>query len=135
MSTNEAGTKQAKISQPETDKEKAGIGENIIKGKFSDSVSNINASVEKGVEELKSNLSDKTERLTEMAQQTLEKANNLGSRASDAVKDSASYVRSLDFEQAGAAVKKVMKEQPGLSIAIAGVAGLIVGLIVARRLK
>lgn len=78
-------------------------------------------------------LSDKAEIINEYAQQTIEKVNQIGQRTVEALANSSDFVRKFDISDARQQVKKTIKNKPELSIAVAGVFGLLVGLLIRRK--
>jgi ElaB/YqjD/DUF883 family membrane-anchored ribosome-binding protein len=47
--------------------------------------------------------------------------------------ESADYIQQFDYEEADAKVREYVRQNPGLSLLIAGVTGLIIGAIFRRR--
>jgi len=56
-----------------------------------------------------------------------------GKQASEWLDQSAEYVRQFDYKQADAKAREYVRQSPGRSLLIAGVAGLIFGAILRRR--
>ena len=56
-----------------------------------------------------------------------------GKQAAEILDESAEYIQQLDYEQADAKVREYVRQNPGLSLLIAGVTGLIIGAIFRRR--
>jgi ElaB/YqjD/DUF883 family membrane-anchored ribosome-binding protein len=56
-----------------------------------------------------------------------------GEQASAMLEQSADYVRELDYATVEASVRKYVKENPGRSLLVAGLAGLVIGAILRRR--
>jgi len=56
-----------------------------------------------------------------------------GKQASEWLDQSAEYVRQFDYKQADAKAREYVRQSPGRSLLIAGVAGLILGAILRRR--
>ena len=56
-----------------------------------------------------------------------------GKQAAEILDQSAEYVQQFDYEQADAKVREYARQNPGLSLVIAGVSGLIIGAIFRRR--
>lgn len=56
-----------------------------------------------------------------------------GSQASNWLDESAEYIRRFDYEQANLRVKDYVRQNPGRSLLMAGVAGLLIGAAVRRR--
>ena len=56
-----------------------------------------------------------------------------GKHASEWLDQSAEYVRQFDYKQADARVREYVRQSPGRSLLIAGVAGLILGAMLRRR--
>jgi ElaB/YqjD/DUF883 family membrane-anchored ribosome-binding protein len=56
-----------------------------------------------------------------------------GQQASEILEESAEYLKQLDLKNVEASVRDYVKRNPGQSILIAGVAGLVLGAILRRR--
>ena len=56
-----------------------------------------------------------------------------GKQASEWLDQSAEYVRQFDYKEADAKAREYVRQSPGRSLLIAGVAGLILGAIFRRR--
>ncbi len=56
-----------------------------------------------------------------------------GKQASEWLDQSAEYVRQFDYKQADTKAREYVRQSPGRSLLIAGVAGLILGAILRRR--
>lgn len=78
-------------------------------------------------------LSDKADIINEYAHNTIEKANQIGHRAADALAHSSDYVKNFDFAKTRQQIKGTIKDKPELSIAVAGVFGLLIGLLIGRK--
>ena len=64
------------------------------------------------------------------AQSTL---SQYGKQAAEVLDESAEYIQQFDYEQADAKARQYVRRNPGLSLLIAGVAGLIIGAVFQRR--
>jgi hypothetical protein len=53
--------------------------------------------------------------------------------ASEWLDQSAEYVRQFDYDKAGARIREHVAQNPGRSLAIAGIVGVIIGAIVRHR--
>ena len=78
-------------------------------------------------------LSDKADVINEYAHHTIEKANQIGHKAADALATSSDYVKNFDISETRQQVKASIKDKPELSIAIAGIFGLLIGLLIGRK--
>ncbi|MDI6851972.1 MAG: hypothetical protein QME75_00005 [Deltaproteobacteria bacterium] len=56
-----------------------------------------------------------------------------GRQASQMLEQSADYLREWDYEATEAQVRQYVKEKPGRSLLIAGIAGLVLGALMRRR--
>jgi ElaB/YqjD/DUF883 family membrane-anchored ribosome-binding protein len=56
-----------------------------------------------------------------------------GKQAAHWLDQSAEYIQDFDYEEFNARVREYVRENPGLSLVIAGVAGLIFGAVVRRK--
>lgn len=80
-------------------------------------------------------LEDKAGNLNEYARQAIDKANQIGHRAADALNSSSEYINDFDFEKTKQQVVETIKEKPQIGFAIAGFFGLIIGLLLGRKTK
>ena len=55
-----------------------------------------------------------------------------GKQAAEVLDESADYIQQFDYEQADAKVREYVRQNPGLSLLIAGFTGLIIGAIFRR---
>ena len=78
-------------------------------------------------------LGDKADVINEYAYKTIEKANEIGHRAADVLAVSSNYVKNFDFAEARQQVTTTIKNKPELSIAVAGIFGLLIGLLIGRN--
>ena len=74
-------------------------------------------------------------KVDEYAHQTVEKANQIGHKAADVLASSSDYIKNFDLEETKQQVKESFKEKPELTIAIAGIFGLLIGLLLGRKSK
>lgn len=72
-------------------------------------------------------------KVDEYAHQTVEKANQIGHKAADAIASSSDYIKNFDLEETKQQVRESFREKPELTIAIAGIFGLLIGLLIGRR--
>lgn len=77
----------------------------------------------------------KADTINEFAHHTIEKANHIGHRAADALSSSSDYLRNFDFEEARGQIKTTIQQKPELSLAVAGIFGLMLGLMIGRRAR
>ena len=73
------------------------------------------------------------ENLNEYAHQAIGKVNQFGHRAADALSSSSDYINNFDFEKTKQQVVETIKEKPQIGFAIAGLFGLIIGLLLGRK--
>ena len=78
-------------------------------------------------------LASGADNLNEYAHQAIGKVNQIGHRAADALSSSSEYINNFDYEKTKQQVVETIKEKPQISLAIAGIFGLIIGLILGRR--
>lgn len=78
-------------------------------------------------------LDAKADNLNEYAHQAIEKVNHFGHRAADALNTSSEYINNFDYEKTKQQVVETIKEKPQIGIAVAGLFGLIIGLLLGRR--
>lgn len=101
-----------------------------------DKVADLASATSNTVQKAQDFVNDKATQINDYAHQAYDKAydtaNKLGTRATDAYNASADYVRNIDVEKARETVKTAVKEKPELSIAIAALTGLVIGLLIGR---
>lgn len=130
----------ASKSKIENLKEKA----SEVKEKVSANLSGAAETVHTKTDAVQENLSEKADKVGEFAQQaagkvdeyahqTVEKANQIGHKAAEVIASSSNYVRNFDIEETKQQVRENFRERPALTVAIAGVFGLIIGLLIGRR--
>ena len=78
-------------------------------------------------------LASGADNLNEYAHQAIGKVNQIGHRAADALNSSSEYINNFDYEKTKQQVVETIKEKPQIGLAIAGIFGLIIGLILGRR--
>jgi ElaB/YqjD/DUF883 family membrane-anchored ribosome-binding protein len=78
-------------------------------------------------------LDGRTDNLNEYAHQAIGKANQFGHRAADALNSSTDYINNFDFDKTKQQVVETIKQKPQIGLAIAGLFGLIIGLLLGRR--
>lgn len=69
----------------------------------------------------------------EYAHQAVDKANQFGHKAADAIASSSEYLKNFDLDEKKQQVKETFKENPGLTVAVAGIFGLLLGLLLGRK--
>ena len=115
--------------------EKIGETTNAYKGKVSENLSGASDKFHESSDSAKGFLNDKADVINDYAHQTIDKANQIGHRAADALANSSDYVKNFDVTETGRQVKKTIKQKPELSITIAAVFGLLIGLLIGRKSK
>lgn len=110
-----------------------------LKGKTADAISGSSDAIQKAKNSAQTFVSDKTDQVSSYAQQAYgkayDKAADLGSRATEALSNSADYVRNIDVDKARETVKTTVQDKPELSIVIAALTGLVIGLVIGRTGK
>ncbi len=101
--------------------------------KFSENLSNAAHRIHEKSDSAQEFLDLRADNLSEYAHQAIEKANHLGHRAADALSNSSEYINNFDFEKTKQQVVETIKEKPQIGIAVAGLFGLIIGLLLGRR--
>lgn len=107
----------------------------IAKEKVSDNLSGAADTVHQKSDQTQEFLTKKTDEINKLAQRTIEKANELGHRAGDALNSSSEYVRNFDIQETRQQVKEKIQQNPGRSLVVAGVFGLLIGLLIGRTNK
>lgn len=78
-------------------------------------------------------LNSKADKVHEIAQHTFERVNKAGHRTADMLAATSGYVKDLDLREKRQQLKSTISDRPELSIAIAGIFGLAIGLLLGRR--
>lgn len=101
--------------------------------KFSENLSNAASKVHEKSDSAQEFLDARADNLSEYAHQAIKKANNIGHRAADALSNSSEYINNFDYEKTKQQVVETIKEKPQIGFALAGLFGLIIGLLLGRR--
>lgn len=110
-------------------------GEKIsgAKEKLSENLSGAAEKLHKNSDSAQVYLKEKANQFNEIAQEKIEKANQFGHRAATALEGSSDYVKNFDFAEAGNKIKTTVTQKPQIGIALAGIFGLLIGLLVGRK--
>lgn len=103
-----------------------------VKVKVSENLSGAAEKVHERSDAAQDFLFEKTDKVNSFAHQTIEKANHLGHRAADALDASSGYVKDFNLAETRQQVMDTIKQRPEVSIAVAGVFGLVIGLLIGR---
>ena len=106
-----------------------------FKEKVSDNLSGIAEKVHERSDTAQDYLIEKSDKVNSYAHNTIEAANQFGHRAADALDASSGYVRNFDLAETRQQVMDTIKQRPEVSIAVAGVFGLLIGLLIGRSSK
>ncbi len=117
------------------DKTKEKVSENLsnVAGKIHEKSDNAQHYLDEKIENVEDFMRKKTYEAGELTHQTIAKANKLGHRAGDVLEHSSEYIKNFDVREAKDSVKRTLRENPEVSIAVAGVFGLLLGLIIGRK--
>ncbi len=115
--------------------EKLGEKTSEYKSKVSENISGAADKFDKSPNNAQGFLNGKTDVINEYAHQTIEKVNEIGHRAAAVLANSSDYIKKFDAAETRQQIKKSIKQKPELSLAIAGVFGLLIGLMIGRRNK
>lgn len=105
----------------------------VAKEKVSENLSGVADKVHLKADQTQEFLDKKTDDINAMAHQTIEKVNELGHRAGDALNSSSEFIRNFDVEETRQQVKEKIQSNPGISLAVAGIFGLMIGLLLRRN--
>lgn len=78
-------------------------------------------------------LNSKAEKVHEIAQHAFERVNKAGHKTADMLSTTSDYVKDLDLREKRQQLRSTISHRPELSIAIAGIFGLAVGVLLGRR--
>ena len=135
---NEAAKKATDKVENKTEETLSNVQDKVeaVKGQASDAISAGGAAVQRAKETAQNFVSDKADQISSYANQAYDKASEtatkLGSKASEAISSSADYVKNIDVDKARETVKTAVQDKPELSIVIAALTGLVIGLIIGR---
>lgn len=103
------------------------------KEKVSENLANAAGTVHTKADTAQEVLDEKADVLNEYAHQTINKANQYGHRAADALESSSEYLKNFDYEETKDQIIETIREKPQIGFALAGILGLIIGLLLGRR--
>lgn len=78
-------------------------------------------------------LDTRADNINQYAHQAIDKVNQYGHKAADAINSSSEYLNNFDYESTKRQVVGTIKEKPQVGFAIAGIFGLLIGLLIGRR--
>lgn len=106
-----------------------------LQNKVSDNLHGLAEKVHDKSDSAQDYLLEKSDRANAYAHQTIEAANSFGHRAADALDASSGYVKNFDLADTRQRAMESIKQRPEVSIAVAGVFGLLIGLLIGRSSK
>ncbi len=112
--------------------EQVGSKVETYKEKVSENLSGAAEKVHEKSDTTQEFLDKKAEDINEYAHQAIGKVNQFGHKAADILGNSSVYVKNFDLAEKGQNLKSEIKKKPGTTIAIAGVFGLLIGLLIGR---
>lgn len=86
-------------------------------------------------EAIEETFKDKTEKAADAARELLGKSRDAGHNAADRLDSASEYLRDVDLEDFKHRTAERVRENPGLVIASAGIAGLLIGYLLGRKLS
>ena len=104
-----------------------------MKRSVADSLSTAGEKLHTGADSTKTYLESGAEKVHDAALSSIEKANRAGHYAADAIAGASDYIRETDLRKAGQDIRETVVRKPELSLAIAGLFGLALGLLLGRR--
>ncbi|HSI88628.1 MAG TPA: hypothetical protein VK918_06200 [Pyrinomonadaceae bacterium] len=104
-----------------------------MKRSVAESLSNAGEKLHTGADSTTSYLETGAEKVHDIALSSIEKANKVGHRAADAISGASEYIRDADLRKAGQDIRETVVRKPEISLAIAGLFGLVLGLLLGRR--
>ena len=104
-----------------------------MKRSVADSLSTAGEKLHTRADSTKSYLETGAEKVHDAALSSIEKANRAGHYAADAISGASEYIRETDLKKAGQDLRQTVTRKPELSLAIAGLFGLALGLLLGRR--
>ena len=107
----------------------------VVKESVSGNLLNVADKVHQRSDTTQEFLDKKTDELNALAHRTIEKANDLAHKAGDVLNSSSEFIKNFDIEETRKQVKTTVQENPGTSLVVAGVFGLLIGLLIGRNNK
>lgn len=135
LETTAAGISDSMDNSAETIKEQFSEKVGAFKEKVSENLSGIAEKVHERSDTAQDYLLEKSDKVNAYAHQTIETANQFGHRAADALDASSGYVKNFDLAETRQNVMESIRQRPEVSIAVAGVFGLLIGLLIGRSSK
>ena len=131
---NKVGETAGKIQeQVKAKTEQLGETAGKAKEKVSDNLANAAGNIHTKADSAQEVLDKKADVINEYAHQAIDKANKLGHRTAEALDSSSEYIKNFDYEGTKDQVIETLREKPQLGFALAGILGLIIGLLIGRR--
>lgn len=111
------------------------LGESMGKAKVkvSDNLANAAESVHTKADSAQEYLDGKADKLNDYAHQTIDRANQYGHRTADVLNNSSEFIKNFDLVETKDQLVETLREKPQIGLAIAGIFGLIIGLLIGRR--
>lgn len=138
---NKTGTATKQITEnienfsESTDKFKDKVVQKVgeTKDKVTENLSTAASKIHEKSDTAQEFLDTRADNFNEYAHQAIEKANQYGHRAADALNSSSEYISNFDYDKTKQQVVETLKEKPQIGFAVAGLFGLIIGLLLGRR--
>lgn len=105
------------------------------KEKVSDNLATAADTVHTKADSAQKVLDETADKAAEYAHQAINKANQYGHRTADALSSSSEYIKNFDYEETKEQVIETLREKPQIGFALAGILGLIIGLLIGGRRK
>jgi len=106
---------------------------NDIVAKAQDTINKVKAQASNKAEQISETTAAYKAKVSDNLSGAAEKVNQISHRAGDALNASSEYVKNFDLAETTQQVKKTIKQKPGFSLVIAGIFGLLIGLLIGRR--
>lgn len=133
---NKVGETASKIQeQVKAKTEQFGETAGKAKEKVSDNLANAAGTVHTKADTAQEVLDKSADVINEYAHQAINKVNEYGHRTADALESSSEYLKNFDYEETKEQVIETLREKPQIGFALAGILGLIIGLLLGRSRK
>jgi ElaB/YqjD/DUF883 family membrane-anchored ribosome-binding protein len=95
----------------------------------------VKTAADSGLDRAKDVMETGIEKANDLAHSAVAKANSLGHRTASAMENTSDYVKDLDIAEVTKELRAKVAARPEVSIAVAGVFGLAIGLLIGNRFR
>lgn len=107
---------------------------NNLKERVAGDISNAADKLHRGADVAKDVLDEQADKVNETAHNAIGKINDLGHRAANSLERSSDYIKDFDVAEQHKYLRGKVGERPEISLAVAAVFGLAIGLLIGRKI-